>query len=122
MDELDTSPAHARSASIGRRQLIGRATVAGAVWTAPIVFDSFASPAAAATCPPAFNSTAPSTGYTWNVPANSVVSYTISGGGGGGATTNGGGGGGGAAVVQGPGIRLIAPGGGGGGGAGDQGD
>ena len=40
-----------QESSVGRRAMIKRAAAAGAVaWTAPIIVDSFASPAAAASC------------------------------------------------------------------------
>lgn len=55
-DELETIPADGPSTrGIGRRTLIKRAAAAGAVaWTAPVILDSLASPAAAASCASCF--------------------------------------------------------------------
>ena len=48
-----TEDESAAGARLTRREVVRRAAKAGAVvWTAPLIIDSFASPAAAATCPP----------------------------------------------------------------------
>ena len=79
---------------MNRREAVKRgAMVSGAVgaaWAAPVVFDSFASPAAAATCP---NNTSPQTQSGPGtkevcIPAGKTVTYTIIGGGGGGGSVN----------------------------------
>ena len=72
--------------------MIKRAAAAGAVaWTAPVILDSLASPAAAATvCLATFTQ---STGtYSVSVPANCRITFTLRGGGGGGGDIGGTGG------------------------------
>ena len=74
---------------LGKRgAMLGAA--AGAAWAAPVVFDSFASPAAAATCP---NNTSPQSlsgpgTKEVCIPSGKTVTYTIIGGGGGGGGVN----------------------------------
>ena len=56
----------------------------GAAWTAPMVYDSFASPASAAgTCPEPIEEEGPASGQL-NVPENCRVEFELIGGGGGG--------------------------------------
>src|SRR5689334_5894813 len=72
----------ASSRGLDRRTMIKRAAAVGAVaWTAPVMLDSLASPAAALTSCVTFSSSTPGT-YSVNVPANCAVKFTIVGGGG----------------------------------------
>jgi hypothetical protein len=84
---------------IDRRKLIkSGGLLAGTAWVAPVVFDSFASPAAAATADFPFTKNVANT-YTVGVPAFSKVDFTLIGGGGAGGNDVGGAGGAGAKLT-----------------------
>ena len=73
-----------QSGGIDRRQLLKRgALVTGAAWVAPMVIDSFASPAFAANTPLLALTNGPTSGNV-TVPKNRQVAFIIIGGGGGG--------------------------------------
>lgn len=82
------------SSGINRREAVKRGAMVtgavGAAWAAPMVFDSFASPAAAATgdFPYTQNTPGAPTTYTVEVPRNKAVNYVLVGGGGGGGFYN----------------------------------
>ena len=93
--DLSTTPGAAPS-RLNRREAVKRGAMVtgavGAAWTAPTIFDSFASPAAAGTCN---NNTSPQTltGTAGSpkpvcIPAGKTVTFTIVGGGGGAGSTN----------------------------------
>ena len=78
-----------------RRTVLRRsALLTGAVWAAPMVLDSFASPAAAASTGVLLSTTAPGS-YTVRVKAGVEVQYDLRGGGGAGGNDRGAAGGGG---------------------------
>ena len=98
MSDASNDDANAGPARIDRREALKRSAVisgaAGAAWAAPTVFDSFASPAAAATPGSKFpwDSSDPLLGpgtHTILVPRDRVVHFQVIGGGGGGGAWNG---------------------------------
>ena len=87
-ENANASPDRASEGTrMNRRDLVKRGAVlggvVGAAWTAPVVYDSFSSPAAAATKDFPFTKNVANT-YTVGVPANKAVNYLLIGGGGGG--------------------------------------
>lgn len=81
------------SGGLGRRQLVMRGGALGgalaAAWSAPLVFDSVASPAAAATSDLPFQTNVASQiPYQVQIPRNRAVDYELIGGGGGGGFYN----------------------------------
>ncbi len=71
------------SGGLDRRKLLKHGAVVGAVWSAPIVFDSFASPAAADTGFVDTSTPTPDGGVvTASIPTNRKVNFTLVGGGG----------------------------------------
>lgn len=83
------TPSRTEDSDSRRNLMKGGALVAGALWGAPLVFDSFATPAAAAGTS-LLDTTTPND-YPVTIPAGRTVSYTFCGGGGGGGSDNGGG-------------------------------